>query len=65
MGGSPRDELATKLVDLTHVPLTELFTLSDPKLLDAMHSVAERIPLSNRDQIQEPGKPRLELSILD
>jgi hypothetical protein len=55
MTSSPT-KLDTQLVDVTQVPLSELRTMRDRRLLDAIRSLVEKVPLSDRDEIQEPGK---------
>lgn len=51
-------DLDSQLVDVSHISLSELRTRCDPLLLDAIRDLVARIPLSDRDEIQEPGRPR-------
>ncbi len=56
--GLSADDLHTKLLDVTHVPLSELRAMRDFRLLDALRCLVENVPLSDRDEIQEPGQVR-------
>ncbi|HEX9335793.1 MAG TPA: hypothetical protein VF892_07895 [Pseudonocardiaceae bacterium] len=49
-------DLDTQLVDVTRMPLSKLRTVCDPLLLEAMRRLVENVPLSDHDEIQEPGR---------
>lgn len=52
-------DLDSQLVDVTRMPLSELRTLRDPRLLEAIRAVVRKVPRSEHEEIQEQAGARL------